>query len=273
MPKRAFIEMIDESHIEQSVKRLKSEIGVSKQRLLIDLHDDYLKSIFKWLEVNDLLALIQVSERFQDPVASVFAEKYPTELVKFTFTDIPEDDSEILVLRSTPIIKLFLQYFGHSISKLCVEFDKRNTNRNVAIENFILKHCEGLKELELVHCREGAFDALAKPFKSLEVFRFVSGYLGENISQFDKWFPKLRSLSISHAIVANNVCIEESLPFLDHLDIKIGTAPKTFFRRNVDNAIRSNPQLRSICFHNGRNFTCAKFHKNLINIISRLQTA
>lgn len=252
MAKRAAIEMTDESLGEQSIKRLKSEIGETKQRLLTDLHDDYLRLIFKLLELNDLLALMQVSKRFQDPVTSVFASKYPTKEVTITFNNYSRERSEILVLKEMPLITPFLRYFGHSISKLRVQFDEKNPKQSLAIEKSVLAYCDGLKELELQNCRNGAFDAIETPFNSIEVFRFISGFLGGNISQFDKWFPKLRSLKISNATVANKYCIVETLPCLEHLDIKIGAASKKFSRENVDDAIRSNPQLLSFRLNNGK---------------------
>lgn len=249
MAKRPANEMIDESiSFLQTTKRSKSELRGNTPRILIDLHDDCLREIYKYLDLKDLLSVIQVNDRFKESINSLFVQKYSNKLVKITFSDYDVEKLDVHVLKAMPIITPFLQYFGPSIPKLVVAlvvaFDEKKSEESLAIEESILKYCDGLKELKLQHCRKGAFDAIVKPFNSLEVFRFHNGYLGENISQFNKWFPKLRSLKISHAIVANKFCIEETMPSLEHLDIKIGSASKKFSCANIDGAICSNPQTK-----------------------------
>lgn len=245
MSKRAADEMAVSS--EQSVKRSKSE---KPRQMLIDLHFDCLEPIFKRLEFKDLLTMAQVSGRFVPIVSSIFAKKYA--LIKITFWEYKtEKRADVLLLKEMPLIVPFLQYFGDSISNLIVRFDDEHSSQWLAIEQNILKFCSGLKNLELEKCRKGAFDSIEKPFQQLEVLSFISGHLGQTISNFNKWFPKLRHLTILHVNVANKYCIEETLPSLEHLDVKIGSASKKFSRGNIDEALRLNPQLRSIHLNNG----------------------
>lgn len=253
MSKRAAEEMAAQT--QQLIKRSKSEIPEKSTEILINSHDDYLESIFKWLNLKDLLKMARVSNRFKPLISSIIARQYAKDLLKITLCeyDTTVKDSAVLVLREMSLIVTFLRCLGSSISKLLVRFDEKKSPQCLAIEESILKFCDGLKELKLVDCRKGAFESIEKPFEQMEVFRFSGGHLGQTISQFNKWFPKLRSVSISHATVANKYCIEETMPLLEHLNVKIGSASKKFSQSNIDEAIRSNPQLRSYNVNNGKN--------------------
>ncbi|XP_037043426.1 uncharacterized protein LOC119079540 [Bradysia coprophila] len=248
MSKRAADEMA--APTQQLIKRSKSE---KLTQNLIDLHDDYLESIFKWLNLKDLLTIVRVSKRFEELVGSIISRQYAKDLLKITLYeyDTMDKDPDVLVLREMSSILPFLRCFGSSTSKLMVRFDEKNPKQCLAIEDYVLKFCNELKELTLDYCRKGAFDRIEKPFQQVEILSFTGGHLGHNISKFNKWFPKLRSLTISHASVANKYCIEETMPSLEHMSVKIGSASKVFSKQNIDGSVRSNPQLRSYNLNNG----------------------
>lgn len=275
MAKRAANEMTDENiDSQQSVKRLKHEPSENSQRLLTDLHDDMLEPILKLLNLQDLLTMSQVSVRFQQSVNSVVVKRYSNKLVQISLRSYSsEKGADVLLLKELSTIIPFLKYFGRVTTKLLVEFDKDKSDQCLAIEESILKYCDALVVLELQNCRKGAFESIKKPF-DLEVFRFRSGYLGQNLSKFNTWFPKLRSLTISHATVANTLCIQQTFPLLEHLDVKIGSASKKFSNDNIHTAISMNPQLRSIRVNNGNNITNNELKPNftVINFMPRLQT-
>lgn len=237
------------------VKRSQSEMIETGQRLLIDLHDDYLESIFKWLDLDDLLTMCKVHDRFKRPVNSIFVRKYAKKWVKITskYGQFPIDTSSEYTIEKPQNI-LFLRYFGHSISKLSIACNPTDFKEYSALEECILKYCDKLKELKLKYCRKGIFDTIEMPFNELEVLSFAFGYLGHNISQVNKWFPKLRSLTIFEATVADKLCLVKTLPLsMEHLDVKTGWAIETFSRDDIQDAILLNPQLRSICLDDGTN--------------------
>lgn len=235
---------------QQSVKRSKSEIP---GQALINLHYDYLESIFQWLNLKDLLTMAQVNTRFHQHIHSFIARKYAKDWIEISLDLYDwEVDTNVFQLREMKLIIPFLRYFGHSISNLIVRFDAMGSSQSLAIEKSILKYCNGLKQLNLLLCRKGAFDSIKKPFKQLEVLNFTECHLGL-ISQFNKWFPKLRHLAIKCPIVADKTCIEVRLPLLEHLDVKSGSKYDEFCRGNIYESIRLNPQLRSIRVNNGTN--------------------
>ncbi len=252
MSKRTANEMCASSQpTDQMIKRSKSDGKL--EQTLFNLHYDYLLLIFQWLNLKDLLSMAQTNRHFVEAVHYTIAKRHAKDSIKITFDKFHlETRADVLLLQDMSIVIPFLRYFGRSITHLIVQFDNRNPSLCAAVEKSISKFCKGLKRLELEQCRRGAFDCNKQAFKKLEVITFRNGYLGQNISQFNQWFPQLRGLTILFANVADESCIETTMPFLEHLDIKAGIATKTFSRCNIQEAIRRNPQLRSIYVNDGK---------------------
>lgn len=243
----------------QSVKRskLETELETAPTKLLIELHDDYLELIFRWLDLNDLMTMMKVEKRFHQPIEQAFLRRYGNELTVTMFSSNVHTNS--LALKELPMIIPFFQYFGSSITILTVIFDKSYSDQCMAIEKSIVEYCVKLKELDLRLCRKGAFDDIAKPFDKLEVLLIHHGYLGDTMSQFSKWFPKLRTLKMDNVtVVADHICSKGTMPLLEHLDINVRMKPKIISRKNIDAAICFNPQLRSIRLKHGKYILVAK---------------
>lgn len=220
---------------------------------LIELHDDYLEKILQWLNLNDLMTMMTVEKRFHQPIKPIFTKKCGDKVILTMFSnEVQVHSKNVLWLRELATIIPVLRCFGPWIGKLQVIFDEEKSEQCMAIEQAIVEHCDALKELELCLCRKGAFDAIAKPFKQLEVLHLHNGYLGQTVAQFSKWFPKLQTLKINHVTAADEFCINGTMPFLDHLDIDVKVAAKKFSRKNIDGAISLNPQLRSLRLHYGK---------------------
>lgn len=231
----------------QSVKRSKfeTEHETAPTKLLIELHDDYLELIFRWLDLNDLMTMMKVEKRFHQPIKQTFIRKYGKKLTVTMFSSKVLTNS--LVLRELPMIVRFFQCFGPSIAKLTAIFDENHSDQCMAIEKSIVEYCVKLKELDLRLCRKGAFDDISKPFDKLEVLHVHHGYLGDTISQFSQWFPKLQTLKMDNVtVVADQICIKGTMPFLEHLDIDVRMTPKMISRKYIDATICLNPHLRSI---------------------------
>lgn len=246
-------EMTDTNDSSQPpVKRWKSDTEhetdeIAKQ--LSDLHDDYLELIFDWLDLNDLMTMMKVDERFHQPIERTFNRKFGVKLlITMYLRDAREKHSNELTLRAVDKIIAFLQCFGSLIANLTVIFDKSKSDDCMSIEQSVVEHCVKLKELHLKLGRKAAFDFIAKPFAQLEVLRIVHGHLGEAMSRFGDWFPKLQTLEIDHVTVADRIYIQGTLPFLEHLeiDVKLLKPKKRFSQKNIDAAINLNPRLRSI---------------------------
>lgn len=230
---------------QQSVKRFKSEIKTGTiQRSLIELNEDVLVAIFQWLNLNDLMTMMKVTDRFHEPIYRTFTKKFGKECTITMFSR--RVHSDVLRLEELSTIIPCLRHFGHSIKKLYIIFDEDKPDHCSEIEKSVIEYCGGLRELELCFCRKGAFDAITKPFPLLEVLVFNRGYLGQTISEFNKWFPNLRILKMHDVAATDEISIKGELTFLDHLDIDIKDVSKKFSRKNLDGAMSLNPHLRSI---------------------------
>lgn len=130
-------------------------------------------------------------------------------------------------------------------------FKGKKQNYGNMLQEYILKYCspgDSLKELELSNVGN-AINAIEKPFKNVEVVRFLGGFLGENICNLNKWFPKMRHLELKYNKFSNIKNIEILFPSLEHLTIYVGRCFDKSSISNIEAVISLNPQLRSISSH------------------------
>lgn len=217
----------------------KTKKNAKDQLEITDLNDDCLEHIFKFFDLPNLFIVADTCKRFREVTKTIYKCRQLTS-VKI----------DILSRSSIDELKL-LRIFGDVIQKLSINFYLLNCNKrnNIAqqFEECIFKYCsqsKSLKELELVCCPKYLFESIEKPFKSVEIVRFSEGFLGEKISQFNWYFPKMRSLEIYYmSEVVNPSCIETKFPLLEHLNIE---NTSSFSTQNIKTAISLNTQLRSI---------------------------
>lgn len=249
----------------QVIKRIKTETNSEIQRKISDLSDDCLEMILKFLNHSDLLNVADVSKRFTECTKSVYKRKYGYRLIindslQHVSSCAPHSsETKCLFVSNLQASLKLLRNFGELIQTLSVTFNKiHNLNkkikvdRYVLLENYIMKYCsqnDSLKELKLYNCRRYGFERIEYPFQGLEVFYFDNGYLGTSLSDFNRWFPKLRHLELKRVKPANKNFIQ-NFSHLEHLAIFDGGC-------NIDTAISMNSQLQSI------NFQCKCFPNNL----------
>lgn len=229
----------------QLTKRPKTENIVESQHEIYNLNDDCLGEVFMLLNHEDLLNVADTSKRFSDLAKSVYKRKYIDRSVVIIhpskwYNNRCEDP--IFMSKLHVALKL-LRNFGEVIQKLSVTFDNKtmNVERLGVLENYIMKYCsqkDSLKELRLRNCRKKAFDNIEQPFESLEVFIFENGHLGISISDFNRWFPKIRHLELSQVKTANKSFLNQNIPHLHHLDFDSTC--------DMEAAISMNPKLQSI---------------------------
>lgn len=211
---------------------------------ITDLNDDCLERIFEYFDLSsfkfNLLNIADTCIRFREVARTTYKYKHSRKSLEISL--FPRSNN----LR-------ILRIFGDLIEKLSIDYNNDgiyttegeiSSKFNIKIEQYIFRYCsqdELLKELELINCPDDAFECIKNPFKNVEVVRFSRGVLCEKISQFNRYFPKMRSLKLDNIFKAVNPnCMKTKFPFLEHLELD---CPST--ELSIQAAIPFNPQLRS----------------------------
>lgn len=216
---------------------------------ITDLNDDCLVHIFSFLKFPNLLIIADTCNRFKEVIRTMHKCKQATKSVKIN--SLPKSITfNLKLLRNfgDQIRTLLINYFGIYNTKS--EFSSQIM---LAVEQYIYKYClesKSLKELQLFYLPKDAFESIEKPFKSVEAVYFYYGFLGEKISQFNRYFPKMLSLEIGEISgAANTSCIETKLPFLQRLCVNTTENKRFFSTKNIEKAISLNSQLIIIYYN------------------------
>lgn len=230
----------------------KSKIDVMSTTDITGVNEDCLCEIFRWLEFKDLLVLAETNKLFVAPVKRILSkinkQKTFTSLSVFPYRYMT--DFIMVPLHS-------LQYVGQSILKLFIDF--AYVAEPYLLENHIMEHCNGLKELKLLNLRDGAFETIKKPFAQLEILTISNGILGKRLSLFQKWFPQLRSLTVTCNVHGKNYILNnmaKTIPSLEFISLTLSEViPENCSRptKSLDDVIRSNRQLKGIRLDLGKN--------------------
>lgn len=228
---------------------------------LTDLNCDCLCSIFKLLDVKEVIQMAKVDVQFVEPVNMILRKinKHTTfSSVNCKWKRPPATFSEFVVVE----IDLW-KYVGQSVLKLWVDFDYVLKNVAPVLEDCILKHCVALKELTLKNFDDGVLESIDKPFEKLEILTLSNGTLGRNFCQFVKWFPALRSLSVNCKIPDESYVsnMAKTIPTLEFISLSLnkklttGMQPQTHLCK-IDDVIKSNGDVKSVCLNFGKKIFC-----------------
>lgn len=266
----------------------KPKVEKMRATKITDLNEDCLRDIFKFLNMKEAFIMATLHDKFI--IAADVMNRPKTEPITITLLD-RKSLLDLVPLAISKSIKLDLelhQYIGQEIDKLSINFNVTGMYNHSYLENLILKNCSELTELELKNCQEGAFEDIIKPFEKVEVFH-CTGILGPNFSQFQKWFPKLRKMTLDCNLLDES-CIMNlatTFPALEYMSLNLNkkilpsTEKPTSWENNqkwtsgnLDGIIKANPQIRSVCLNFGKNFVlmCQKVFL-INNSILRLQTS
>lgn len=224
------------------------------QTRITDLKCDCLRQILNYLDFPDLLSVSDANVRLKEVACSVFACKYrdQTFAINTDRINIHSASEPFISTRATPLetIGNFLKYFGFSITKLAI-FGSNNEFYTQWIEYCVTKYCaEHLVELFFYNHTNGTMmSELRKPFPNIENVTIIQSFLSHNISEFNSWFPKMRSLKLIDNSVANPLCIEQHFSELETLIIWLhGNRKNGFSKSNLCEAIRLNPNIKDLWF-------------------------
>lgn len=231
----------------KTLKRSREQGGNQKKRRidrvplkLVDINDDCLQSIFKYLSVDDLINVAEADDQLIPAAAEVFSRFHR----KKQFDVVPEilrpsdDGCQKLLMDKA---KNCLTHFGQHVSDLSIQF---KDHREIEIERLIQKHCiTSLRNLKLIFCEKNYFGAMRKPFVNVEKLAIVDSRLGLKMLHMNHWFPNLVSLELFHVNLNHPEITEVNFPQLKNLVVwdEFFELPST-----VVTMVGHHPQLKSL---------------------------
>lgn len=238
-------------------KKVKSETKIT------DLNFYCLRPIFQYLGTEDTIKLATLNDKFIEPSDLMEKQKKQQATISYksknliTDLDLVPESGVVLVTMDLWNSPRTLSDFGQWMTKVSVDFGSIGESSSLTVEGDILNCCSNLTELELVNCRNGAFENISEPFERVKVFRFHNGILGPKFSELRKWFPNLKILSLE-CEVRDKSSVRENLAkrflCLDSLSLKLTTKlPKSEKNSSVRAVIlKSNDWLSSVTLNFGR---------------------
>lgn len=143
---------------------------------ILDVCDDCLNEIFKFLTINDLLCVRASNSRFKTPTERAFVWKQSDNPI-----DVSNHDTNLE--HSLNILK----QFGQFVSKLCVNYKMEGFD---VLMKAIVEHCgHSVKELELHHEEEEWY---------LGLHRTSVRRIKRQLRHIGTKFPKLRTLAFKY---------------------------------------------------------------------------
>lgn len=143
-----------------------------------------------------------------------------------------------------------LFHFGGFISSIFVNYDGADDRMQMVIDDAIQSFCrKSLVSIELLNIDEDTLSTITRPFSNVEKLKFGGGFLTDRLSKFNKWFPKLRLLTLIGLEFEKSDCIEEHFGNLKELKLSndevsdFVSYSSAMTDTNVKIAIQLNPQL------------------------------
>lgn len=226
-------------------------------KCLTDLKENCLELIFEWLDFADLMHVALAyphDAHIREMATVIFCCKYrhQTFAVHADRISVHGEQTPCIAIGADPLetIGNFFKYFGKLLTKLAI-FGTPNDLIEMWIDCCTSKYCtDTLTEIFFYNCKSGStMNELSKPFLVLEGVTIIQSHLGENLSRFNVWFPKMRSLKLVDNVVTNPISIEAHFPELEALVVWLHGNTKTgFTKANLIEMIRLNPNLKELWF-------------------------
>lgn len=131
-----------------------------------------------------------------------------------------------------------LETFARHITKLKLDFRCFTEEQIQKINEHLVKHtADTLVDIELKGCNDTLLKLLTGPFENIEVVRLAGGNMSSNDINWNRIFPKMRSLDLFLMNYYTPESIGHHFPHLTELKVREATCEAAF---------RLNPQLISI---------------------------
>lgn len=219
-------------HMDESNKRMKQDnlVDQSNTMKITNLNSDCLEYIFGKLKLRDLLNVMDSSKLFIEPVKWIYSFRYSQKRIQLFVEDFIENKDHIRITNSSinitslSIFLKMLRCFGHKIAKIDVSYQELNQMQSTELDRYLHKYCH--TSLIDVHIIGGSNDLtmsnLIEPFANVELLRFSNSQcLSSELTDFNKWFPKMRCLTILMGVYMQNPrCIEVRFPHLKALNVR-----------------------------------------------------
>lgn len=142
-----------------------------------------------------------------------------------------------------------LEFFGHLITKLKIDYEYINTNQSAKLNRCLNECCAHLlHDIELSHCDDEKLIRLHGPFTKVESITLQFGNLRNDSMEFEKIFPAVRKLDLSEMFYTLPGCFERPFLHLESLKMEFwnGLYPQTL--PVLEKRLQLNPQLKHITF-------------------------
>lgn len=225
-----------------------------KQKLrLIDLKYNCIRCIFSYLDFTDLMNVVIANVYLKEIACNVFSEKYNSEIFSINADRISLHGAPTpyISTKESPLMSIgkFFKNFGSHITKLAF-FGSKNAFYSQWIESCIAKYCANtLIEMFFYNHVQELMTELRQPFHQIESLTIIQSQLSDNITQFNKYFPKMRNLKLIDNTAPNGACIEKYFPHLESLVVWLhGSRRDGFTKSNLRETIRLNPNISDLWF-------------------------
>lgn len=231
----------------------KDEYFHGHQINLIDLKYDCIRYILSYLDFSDLMNVANANVYLKEVACNVFFEKYSLETFSINADriSIHGESMPFISTVESPLnsIGTFFKHFGPMLTKLAF-FGTKDEFYVQWVESCIAKYCSGtLIEILLYNHVIDLMSELRQPFSCVESVTIIQSRLSYNISQFEKWFPKMRKLKLIDSTTPNPACIEQHFPHLESLVIWLhGSRRGGFTKSNLSEIIRLNSNIQDLWF-------------------------
>lgn len=123
------------------------------------------------------------------------------------------------IFLSTAEIRSIMPIISEEIKHLAIDFN--STQDPVGLLNDIMEYCSD----KLISIEFYGFNTscpmLNASFPNVENVAFVDGTIGENLLQFNKWFPAMKSLKLSNVNITNPKLVTIQFEHLESLTLEI----------------------------------------------------
>lgn len=220
-------------------RRTKNPKPNNGQRTLVQLPDDCLLEVFKFVSLDDLCSLYSTCQRFNQIARAAFPSRPESKEWHIVKTDSHFIERTSRILRS----------FGDLMAVVCIQFFKGNAlideNEYRNVYNMLYEYCRetliglGMDDIK-VHLSPTA-EALMKKVKTLW-FENVSRY-DEKVSNVLRECKQLVSLSVHHCHLDFSLY---SFPHLQTLDIVIYASQADSEYQSIDAFFRSHCDIKQL---------------------------
>lgn len=201
---------------------------------ILDLNDDCLEVIFMNCNLKQLFSATVAHPHFSTACRRIFSKQFKHK--EITLQAMNNENPGVL------------HFMGDIVQYLRVNYCRTNANEsgtNHKTHDAIVQYCSNdLIEITFNHIQSTM--QMNRVFCRLQHLNFNYGYVGQAISDFNKWFPNLNRLEFFFCKTIDTQCIEHTFPRLQHFTV----AHHNFTLQNLQKFLDLNPQLQTFTVYN-----------------------